>query len=152
MSKQGRIAKGAKKPYRYYPNKTQYEERENILNRVFSASKKNQIWVGDITYIPTRHGFLYLAVFIDIFSCKVTGWSMDTRIKDSLVMSAFYQAIGREHPDRNLKRELVQDANYNNAEQARMDILKYIQTYYNTKRIYSALGSLSPIQFEIQDS
>lgn len=81
MSGQGLIAKGAKKPYRYYPNRTQYEERENILNRVFSASRKNQIWVGDITYIPTRHGFLYLAVFIDIFSRKVAGWSMDTKIK-----------------------------------------------------------------------
>ena len=199
MSAQGLIAKGAKKLYRYYPNKTQYEERENILNRVFSASQKNLIWVGDITYIPTRHGFLYLAVFIDIFSRKVTGWSMDTKIKDSLVMAAFYQAVGREHPQeglvvhtdrgsqytsqrfqslllrygckqsmsrkgnpydnavmesfyRTLKRELVQDADYDNPEQARMDIFKYIETYYNTKRIHSALGWLSPIQFEIQTS
>ena len=99
MSELGLIAKGAKKSYRYYPNRSQYEERENILNRVFIADEKNKVWVGDITYIPTRHGFLYLAVFIDIFSRKVTGWSMDTRIKDSLVMSAFYQAVGREHPD-----------------------------------------------------
>ncbi|MPM22094.1 hypothetical protein SDC9_68544 [bioreactor metagenome] len=53
MSGQGLIAKGAKKPYRYYPNRTQYEERENILNRVFTANEKNKIWVGDITYIPT---------------------------------------------------------------------------------------------------
>ena len=81
MSSQGLIAKGAKKPYRYYPNRSQYEERENILNRIFTADEKNKIWVGDITYIPTRHGFLYLAVFIDIFSRKVTGWSMDTKIK-----------------------------------------------------------------------
>jgi putative transposase len=94
MSEQGLIAKGAKKLYRYYPNRTQYEERENILNRVFTSNKKNKVWVGDITYIPTRHGFLYLAIFIDIFSRKVVGWSMDTKIKDSLVMSAFYQAIG----------------------------------------------------------
>ena len=199
MSEQGLIAKGAKRPYRYYPNKTQYEERENILNRVFSATAKNKIWVGDITYIPTRHGFLYLAVFIDIFSRKVIGWSMDTRIKDSLVMAAFYQAVGREHPNeglvvhtdrgsqytsqrfqaqllrygcqqsmsrkgnpydnavmesfyRTLKRELVQGADYDNPEQARMDIFKYIETYYNTKRIHSALGWLSPTQFEIQNS
>jgi putative transposase len=102
MGGKGLIAKGAKNPYRYYPNKTQYEERENILNRVFTASKKNQIWVRDITYIPTRNGFLYLAVFIDIFSRKITGWSMDTKIKDSLVMAAFYQAVGREHPQEGL--------------------------------------------------
>ena len=102
MSEHGLIAKGAKRPYRYYPNRTQYEEYENILNRVFTTNKKNKVWVGDITYIPTRHGFLYLAVFIDIFSRKVTGWSMDTKIKDSLVMTAFYQAVGREHPDEGL--------------------------------------------------
>ncbi len=71
MSERGIIPKGAKKKYRYYPNKTQYEERENILGQIFSAKQKNQIWVGDITYIPTKHGFLYLAVFIDIFSEKL---------------------------------------------------------------------------------
>lgn len=102
MSEQVLTAKGARKPYRYYPNRTQYEERENVLNLVFSATDTNKIWVGDITYIPTQQGFLYLAVFIDIFSRKVVGWSMDTRIKDSLVMSAFYQAVGREHPNEGL--------------------------------------------------
>ena len=112
MSEQGLIAKGSRKPYRYYPNRTQYEERENILNQVFTANEKNKVWVGDITYIPTRHGFLYLAVFIDIFSRKVTGWSMDTRIKDSLVMSAFYQAIGREHPEEGLVVILTVALNY----------------------------------------
>jgi len=54
MSEQGLLAKGSRKPYRYYPNKRQYKERENILNRVFSANEKNKIWVGDITYIPTK--------------------------------------------------------------------------------------------------
>ena len=43
MSEQGMIAKGAKKPYRYYPNKQQYEEKENILDRVFSAAEKNKM-------------------------------------------------------------------------------------------------------------
>lgn len=199
MSGQGLIAKGAKKPYRYYPNQSQYEERENILNRVFTATGKNEIWVGDITYIPTRHRFLYLAVFIDIFSRKVIGWAMDTRIKDSLVMSAFCPTIGREHPEkglvvhtdrgsqytsqrfqalllrygcrqsmrrkgnpydnavmesfyRTLKRELVQDANYDDPEQARRDVFKYIETYYNTKRIHSTLGWLSPVQVEAQNA
>ncbi|MBP2657060.1 MAG: integrase [Firmicutes bacterium] len=93
MNQNNLLAKGSKKVYRYYANKTKYEEQENILNRVFSTTDKNKIWVGDITYIPTRHGFLYLSVFIDIFSRKVVGWSMDTRIRDSLVISAFYQAM-----------------------------------------------------------
>ncbi len=199
MSEHGLVAKGARKTYRHHSNKSHYAEKENILKRVFSAKKKNTIWVGDITYIPTRHGFLYLAIFIDIFSRKVIGWAMDTRIRETLVISAFNQAIGREHPKeglivhtdrgaqytsqqfqtlllrygcqqsmsrkgnpydnavmesfyRTLKRELVQDANYDNPEQARMDIFKYIELYYNTKRIHSTLGWLSPVEFESKNS
>ncbi len=60
---------------------------------------------------------------------------------DNAVMESFY---------RTLKRELVQGANYDTPEQARLDIFKYIETYYNTKRIHSTLGHLSPIEFEIQ--
>ena len=55
---------------------------------MLKASAKNQIWVGDITYIPTKHGWLYLAVFIDIFSRKVKGRAMDVRVRDTLVLSA----------------------------------------------------------------
>jgi putative transposase len=53
---------------------------------------------------------------------------------------------------RTLKRESVQNAGYDNPKQARMDIVKYIETYYNTKRIHSALDWLSPAQFELQNS
>ena len=63
---------------------------------------KNRVWVGDITYISTKHGWLYLAIFIDIFSRKVVGWSMDTRIRESLVLLALNQAIGREDPPEGL--------------------------------------------------
>ena len=99
MSEHGLIAKGTRKSYRRYPKGKPYEEKENILNRVFTAKERNKIWVGDITYIPAKHGVLYLAVFIDIYSRKVTGWAMDVRIRDTLVLSALSQAIGREHPE-----------------------------------------------------
>ena len=79
MSEHGLVAKGSHKSYHYQPNKNSYDEKANILNQVFQAKQKNNIWVGDITYIPTKHGWLYLAVFIDLFSRKVTGWAMDTR-------------------------------------------------------------------------
>ena len=199
MSEHGLVAKGTRKAYSKPRKGKAYEEQENILNRVFSADERNKIWVGDITYIPTKHGFLYLAVFIDIYSRKVTGWAMDTRIRDTLVLAALNQAIGREHPEegllvhtdrgaqytsqrfqavlmrygfrqsmsrkgnpydnaimesfyRTLKRELVQDAGYDNPEQARQEIFQYIELYYNTKRIHSALGWLSPTQFEAQNT
>ena len=199
MSEAGLKAKGARKSYRYQPNKSTYDEKENILDQVFSASKKNTVWVGDITYIHTKHGFLYLSAFIDIYSRKVVGWSMNTRIKDDLAIAALYQAVQREQPNKNLiihtdrgaqytskrfmtlldhfnfqqsmsrkgnpydnavmesfyrtlKRELVQGATYDNPEQAKLEIFKYIETYYNTKRIHSALGYLSPTAFEAKSS
>jgi putative transposase len=62
---------------------------------------------------------------------------------DNAVMESFY---------RTLKRELVDGANYDNPEQARMHIFKYIETYYNTKRIHSALNWKSPAEFEAINS
>ena len=55
------------------------------------------------------------------------------------VMESFYRTI---------KRELIQDSKYGNPEQAQKDIFKYIEMYYNTKRMHSALGYISPTQFE----
>jgi putative transposase len=58
----------------------------NILNRDFYASKVDEKYVGDITYIPTSEGWLYLATVIDLYSRKIVGWSMDeTTMKVSLV-------------------------------------------------------------------
>ncbi len=54
MTAQGLRAKGSKPAYRYYPNKSKYTERENILDRVFHTTKRNVVWVGDITYCPRR--------------------------------------------------------------------------------------------------
>lgn len=62
---------------------------------MFYADKKNKIWVGDITYIPTRKGTLYLAVFLDIYSRKVVGWSMDKKMKDTLVQDALCRLTGK---------------------------------------------------------
>ena len=187
--------KGTRYKYKNYNKKTNSIERPNLLNQMFYADKKNKIWVGDITYIPTRKGTLYLAVFLDIYSRKVVGWSMNKKMKDTLVQDAFIQAYGKEHPDaglivhtdqgsqftsgnfrsllakyhaiqsnsrkgnpydnaviesfyRTIKRELIQDAKYESPEQAQKDIFKYIEMYYNTKRIHSALGYISPAQFE----
>ena len=78
------------------------EECPNLLNQIFKADAKNKIWVADITYIPTKKRTLYLAVFIDIFSRKVVGWAMDTKMKEHLVISAFNQAYGKEHPNSGL--------------------------------------------------
>lgn len=58
--------------------------------------------MGDITYISTKKKTLYLAVFIDIFSRKIVGWAMNTKMKEYLVIFAFNQAYGKEHPNSDL--------------------------------------------------
>jgi len=191
----GLMARGTNYKYRHYNRKSDSQDVPNLLNQVFTAPEKNKVWVGDITYIPTNTKTLYLAVFIDIYSRKVVGWSMNTRMKEQLVIDAFLQAIGKEHPEnglvvhtdhgaqftgadfirtlkehsaihsesrkgnpydnalmesfyRTIKRELIQDSGFQDPEQARLEIFKYIETYYNTKRMHSALGYLSPLQYE----
>ena len=74
----------------------------NILNRDFYASNPNEKWVGDITYIPTGEGWLYLATVIDLYSRKVVGWSMDDTMKVSLVNDALNMAITHRNPPKGL--------------------------------------------------
>ena len=75
---------------------------ENVLNREFTAEKRNQKWVADITYIATLEGWLYLAAVIDLFTRKVVGWSMSQRIDSRLVVDALEMAVARELPDAGL--------------------------------------------------
>ncbi len=74
----------------------------NLLKQNFYASKPNQIYAGDITYIPTKEGWFYLAVVIDLFSRRVVGWSMDTNMKTSLVNNALFMALKQRQPQKGL--------------------------------------------------
>lgn len=74
----------------------------NYLQRDFYSSKSNKAYVGDITYIPTKEGWLYLAVVIDIFSRKVVGWSMSHTLHTKLVNNALEMAIQRRKPKKGL--------------------------------------------------
>jgi len=71
---------------------------DNVLNRQFTVERANQAYVSDITYIWTQEGWLYLCVFIDLFSRKVVGWSMGTRMKADLVCDALRMAIWQRQP------------------------------------------------------
>jgi len=73
----------------------QHPVAPNVLNRDFSATAPNQKWVGDITYIPTKEGWLYLAVVIDLYSRTVVGWAMSKRINKTLVCDALQMALWR---------------------------------------------------------
>lgn len=68
---------------------------ENLLDRQFTVERPNQVWVSDITYIPTREGWLYLAVVIDLFSRSVVGWAMECTLEARLATAALEMALGR---------------------------------------------------------
>jgi putative transposase len=70
----------------------------NLLNRNFKPSGRNQVWTGDITYIWTREGWMYLAVVLDLFSRRVVGWSVSDKPDTALVLAALSQALqGRSY-------------------------------------------------------
>ena len=103
-----------------------YSIAPNRLKQNFYTTNPNEIYVGDITYIPTKQGWLYLAVVIDLFSRKVVGWSMDDT----------------------LKTELIYNTTFETKAQARMAIFNFIEIWYNRKRLHSYLDYISPNEFE----
>jgi transposase InsO family protein len=70
----------------------------NLLNQDFTAVRPNEKWVGDITYIETAEGWLYLAVIMDLYSRRVVGWAMRERLDAKLVESAWRMAVINRHP------------------------------------------------------
>jgi transposase InsO family protein len=86
-------AKGSRKFKRTTDSNHQYGASPNLLNRHFAATRPNQAWVGDITYIRTNEGWVYLAVMLDLFSRQVVGWQMSARIDRHLVCDALQAAL-----------------------------------------------------------
>lgn len=168
---------------------------ENLLNRDFNVAKPDQVYVSDITYIWTQEGWMYLAVFMDLFNREVVGWSMGSRMTARLVTDALRMALWRRkpspglivHSDRgsqyaskayrnllrayglvgsmsrkgdcwdnavaesffaSLKKERVQWKSYQTRSEAQQDILDYIAMFYNSRRLHSSLGYVSPRDYE----
>jgi putative transposase len=71
---------------------------ENILDRQFDAQAPNERWVADITYVPTREGWLYLATVEDLYSRMIVGWSMNDTMTSRLVVDALEMAVQRRLP------------------------------------------------------
>ena len=74
----------------------------NLVQRQFDVYYPNQVWVSDITYIKTLAGWMYLAVFIDLYSRKVVGWALDTHMTSELIETALKRAIFSRKPPRGL--------------------------------------------------
>jgi putative transposase len=171
----------------------------NRLAQAAAPTAINQIWVGDITYIATPDGWLYLAAILDLYSRKIVGWSMSPFIDTALILEALHMALIRNRPpaelifhsDRGvqyasadyraalaaaglvasmsrkancydnafiesfwstLKLELVYRRNFSSRQHARSEIFDFIETFYNRQRAHTALGYLSPVDFELQNN
>jgi putative transposase len=167
----------------------------DLVDRDFVVEHLDQLWVADITYVPTWAGFLYLAVVLDACSRRVVGWSMATHLKTELVLDALNMALGQRKPGGNvihhsdhgcqytsiafglrcreagvkpsmgtvgdafdnamaesffatLECELLERRKFPTQVQARMAIFEFIEGWYNPRRRHSALGYLSPAEFE----
>lgn len=75
-----------------------YPVAPNLVNRQFTVTAPNKIWVSDITYIWTNEGWLYLCIVLDLFARKVVGWSMSQNIDTQLVSDAFAMAVKLRNP------------------------------------------------------
>jgi putative transposase len=75
---------------------------ENVVNQQFNVPELNKVWVGDITYIATSEGWLYLASVMDLCTRKIVGWQISERMTKDLVISALENAYKRQHPEEGL--------------------------------------------------
>lgn len=84
----------------------------DLVDRDFAAPGPNQLWVADITYVPTAAGFLYLAVVLDAWSRKVVGWAMANHLRAELVLDALEMAVGQRRPPRDVIHHSDQGSQY----------------------------------------
>jgi putative transposase len=101
MHQHGIVAKGKKRFKMTTQSNHDLPIALNLLDRQFTVTVPDKVWVGDITYIPTEEGWLFLAVVIDLFSRQVVGWAMREDMTRDIVIDALRMAWFKRHPDRN---------------------------------------------------
>lgn len=84
----------------------------NLLDQNFTVNEPNQVWVGDITYIWTLEGWMYLAVLIDLYSRTVVGWALSERMTRGLALDALAMAVARRRPGRGLLHHTDRGSQY----------------------------------------
>lgn len=84
----------------------------NRLARNFAAGRPDQVWLADISYIPTDEGWLYLAAIKDMATREIVGWSMDNHLRAELCINALVMALQRHHPPRGLVHHSDRGAQY----------------------------------------
>jgi putative transposase len=89
-----------------------YAVAPNVLARQFAVEQPNQVWVGDITYVWTAEGWLYVAVLLDLYARKVVGWAMSSHVDAALVQEALRMALGRRRPSAGLMHHSDRGSQY----------------------------------------
>lgn len=102
MKRAGITAKAKKRFVRTTDSNHPLPVAANVLDRAFDPTEANAVWVADITYIPTREGWVYLAAVEDLFSRRVVGWSLSASMTSRLVVDALEMAVGRRRPGEGL--------------------------------------------------
>ena len=166
----------------------------DLVNRNFEADAADDLWVADITYVPTLAGFMYLAVVLDVFSRRIVGWSMASHLRTALVLDALDMAVTQRRPDEvvhhsdqgtqytsiafgnrckaegvkpsmgsvgdcydnamcesffsTLECELIDRMTFTDKAEAKREVFRYIEGWYNPHRLHSALDYWSPINYE----
>jgi putative transposase len=98
MREAGLVGVSRRKRIRTTVREPEHQPAEGLVGRDFAVSAPNKLWVGDITYVPTATGFLFLAVVVDAFSRRVVGWSMATDLRTQLVLDALSMALFQRRP------------------------------------------------------
>jgi putative transposase len=84
----------------------------DLVDRKFTAEGPNQLWVADITFVPTAAGFLYLTVVLDAWSRKIIGWAMASHLRAELVVDALQMAVGQRRPKSDVIHHSDQGSQY----------------------------------------
>lgn len=123
------VARGKRKVRTTTKAKSSRPAAENILDRVFTADGPNQKWVTDITYVPTREGWLYLATVMDLYSRKIVGWALNERLQTPLVTAALEMAVARRNPPGGLLHHSDRGSQYtSDVYQQALDRLQAVQS------------------------
>jgi transposase InsO family protein len=96
MQKAGIVPKTVRKFRITTDSRKSHKPADNVLNQEFSATRRNEKWVADVTYIPTREGWLFLAAVLDLYARKIVGWSMHDRLTAQLAAQALKNALAQE--------------------------------------------------------
>jgi len=179
---------------RFTTNSQHHFRRFPNLVKDLTIEYPDQVWVSDITYIRLKHGFVYLAVIMDVFTRSIRGWHLSRNLDQELTLSALKKALEKGRPEihhsdqglqyaaqeyvrklqdarvrismtdlaaawqngyaerliRTIKEEEVDLTEYQDYWDAYHQMKNFLEDVYMSKRIHSALGYLTPLEFEMQ--